>query len=190
MYDARQIANEFIRRSCELKRPLTPMHIQKLVYFAHARMLHLHRRPLIRQTFEAWTYGPVVFDLYRSLSMYGGGNVKNLVPLKTEELIGTRESGIIDRTFDTYGHLNAIELSDLTHEDDAPWARAKTKNRVRIPNDTIEKYFSNAWSRESRKTLRRMHNNPEIRAKVAEGLSQIDSGQYETWNQDETSRPK
>ena len=190
MHDARQIANEFIRRSCEGKRPLTPMHIQKLVYFAHARMLHLHRRPLIGQTFEAWAYGPVVSDLYHSLSKYGRGHVKNLVPLKTEERVGTQERGIIDRTFETYGHLSAIELSDLTHLDDTPWAQTKAKNRVRISNATIEKYFSNAWRRESRKTLKRIHNNPEIRAKVAEGMAQIECGQYETWTQDQISVKK
>ena len=43
--DARQVANEFIRLARERGRPLTQLHIQKLIYLAHARMLVLHRTP-------------------------------------------------------------------------------------------------------------------------------------------------
>ena len=45
MHDARNVANEFIRRASESGDQFTHLQVQKLVYYAHAWMLGLYGRP-------------------------------------------------------------------------------------------------------------------------------------------------
>src|ERR1700738_3701746 len=70
-YDARAVANYFLERAKAEGIPITPMAIQKLVYFAHGWMLAVYGRPLINQRIEAWEYGPVIRDLYQQFKRFG-----------------------------------------------------------------------------------------------------------------------
>ena len=72
MHDARNVANSLISLAHDAPRKITPMQAMKLVYFCHAWMLALLHKPLIEQPVEAWRYGPVVPEVYRSLRRYGG----------------------------------------------------------------------------------------------------------------------
>jgi uncharacterized phage-associated protein len=65
------IANYFI----ELAKFITPMKLQKLVYFAHGWCLALADKPLINEKIEAWQYGPVVSSLYREFKKYGNEGI-------------------------------------------------------------------------------------------------------------------
>ncbi len=79
-YPAAAIANEFLELARAEGRPLTPMHIQKLIYFAHGWNLALTGEPLIRERVEAWDYGPVIRALYGELKVFGSGAItKNLL---------------------------------------------------------------------------------------------------------------
>ena len=71
-HDARSVANELIRRAHDAGRDITPMQVVKLAYYCHAWMLGLYHRPLLEQPIEAWRYGLVVPEIYRSLRRYGG----------------------------------------------------------------------------------------------------------------------
>src|SRR5579875_2343089 len=70
-YDARAVANYFLDLAAKEGRPLDPMGIQKLVYFAHGWNLAIFGSPLIRQRVEAWDYGPVIADLYQAFREFG-----------------------------------------------------------------------------------------------------------------------
>ena len=140
MYDARCIANEFIRRANDQDLPLTHMQIQKLVYFAHARLLVLHGQPLIDQAFEAWEYGPVVPVLYHALKHNGSGVVGEAILMGEPPAYSSRVRDIFDWCFKQYGQLGALRLSKLTHAPDAPWAR--TLRNLTISNEKIQDYYA------------------------------------------------
>ena len=180
MRDARHIANEFIRLSKQQNRLLTPMQIQKLVYFAHARMLSLHGRSLISQNFEAWQYGPVVPVLYRALSRHGSYGVQETIAMGTERTRSTREQDILNWSFNKYSQLSGPELSKLTHAPDAPWAKAQERGEDVIPNDSIESYYTEEWREETLETLRRAQSNDELMAAVGEGIAQFERGEFNT----------
>ena len=178
--DARQVANEFIRLARERGRPLTQVHIQKLIYLAHARMLVLHRTPLIGQSFQAWELGPVVRDVYRVLKHNNAEPILDEIPLDDKAVLPNRIKEVIDWTLRRYGHLRGPELITLTHAPDSPWASAMgttgapISNPI-IPNATIEGYYVKEWREDSLATLNRLSNIPSIRD---ETLASIASGNF------------
>ena len=178
MYDARLIANEFIRRGLDEGRPLTPLHVQKLVYFAHARLLAFYKKPLIKQTFEAWEHGPVVRALYDDLKSYGGQGVTEVIPLPAKEQAPIQDHGAIDWCYKTYGHVGALTLSDLTHSPDGPWAN--TRRNAIISNDKIREYYAEPWIAEERDFVARVSRHPEIVADVEESYAAYERGEYYT----------
>ena len=82
-HDARAVANNLIEMSGE--GPLTPLQIIKLTYICHGWMLGLYGRPLVKQNVKAWTYGPVIPDVYRALKTYRANPVTPRIPIPPEE---------------------------------------------------------------------------------------------------------
>ena len=60
MYDSRTVANEFLKLADKDNDTLTPMQLLKLVFIAHGWCLGLLGRHLIKDSIEAWQYGPVI----------------------------------------------------------------------------------------------------------------------------------
>lgn len=159
-YSAIAVANAFIEKAAEKGiRDLTPMKLQKLVFFAHSWMLALSDKPLIKENVKAWKYGPVIDSIYHEFKSYGSKNItspgtefegldsddvfdmKYIIPRlpKTDE----HANAIVDAILETYGNRSATTLSNLTHEAGSAWAITRSKHRdgeVRefiIPNDVI-----------------------------------------------------
>ena len=180
VYDARSIANAFIQCARKHGKTLTPMHLQKLVYFAQARMLSIHRERLIHQDFEAWQLGPVVSDLYDALKQYKDAPVSQEIANAKSDPLGLRERDLIERVFAIYGGQSAEELSELTHGQGTPWRRARASGNRRpvIPIQDIQDYHVEEWREEVRKTLKEMADDPAIREHISEGMEQIDRGEF------------
>lgn len=165
-YDSRAVANYILEKAKERGFKLTPMHLLKLVYFAHGWSLALLDRPLIEDEIQAWNWGPVIPNLYHAIKKYGSGPI-------TEEVkkfkLGQGEGGILevnfddlekmyetvkgnfteeekqllDRVIEVYGPLKAFQLSALTHEAGSPWAQtyqAGVRDKA-IPDELIKESF-------------------------------------------------
>ncbi len=118
---------------------ITPMKLQKLIYFAHGYHLAVFGNPLISETFEAWKHGPVVKGVYESFSSvgnkhikYNGGSPKLKLDKNSVQLIGD--------VFKVYNQFSAGQLSKVTHLKGTPWY-GKSNYEV-IPNTEIRAYFS------------------------------------------------
>ena len=146
-HDARTVANSLIEKSIEAGSHLTPLEIIKLVYFCHGWMLGLYRRPLIEQNVQAWRYGPVVADVYRSLKKHGGDPVADPIQFggpTLQKAFDEFESDLIRQVYDVYGDLGGITLSRLTHAPGTPWHtvwRNEGKNST-IPNALIQDHYA------------------------------------------------
>ena len=176
MYDARCIANEFIRRANDQDCPLTHMQIQKLVYFAHARLLALHRQPLIDQDFEAWRLGPVVDDLYHALKHNESRPVLEEIPIGELPAYSSRERAIFDWCFKRYGRLGALKLSNLTHAPGGPWAH--TLRNLTISNEAIQDYHARSWIPENQEVLKQLTRIPAFVEGFDESMKQYERGEY------------
>lgn len=156
MYSATKIANYFIEKALSERVSLTPMKLQKLVYFAHGWYLAKTGKELIDEKVEAWQFGPVIPSLYRKTKVYGNNtitepiqeftfNFSNLVPRLTEEDEIVKK--YLDTIWKVYSRYSAYQLSNSTHLPNTPWARVAEKFNHQIPknqdieNEDIRNYF-------------------------------------------------
>ena len=145
-HDARSIANDLIRRAQSDDRFLTPMQVQKLVYFCHGWFLGMYGEPLVEQDIVAWRYGPVVPRLYRSLRGYRANPVNRPIRRVNEANFNEQEELIVNDVFVKYGKLSGSALSTLTHLTGSPWFNVyydprRGQDSV-IPNGEIRDYFA------------------------------------------------
>ena len=160
-YQAAAVANYFLKKAWSENKTISPMKIQKLVYFAHGWHWALTNKPLIDERVQAWSYGPVIPSLYHGFKEYGTSNITNLLlailPEQNDDKISFGypkvASGdqyiinLLDRIWEVYGPLTAIKLSNLTHAEDGPWKTAlknlsPEERGVEIPPQEIRRYFS------------------------------------------------
>lgn len=162
-YSAKAIANYFLAKAREANRELTPMKLQKLVYFAQGWHLAVRNESLIDEQVEAWPYGPVIPTLYREFREFGDRPITfeatDCVPNGRGGLRFVRPSVddqphvaeftklFLDRIWDVYGAYSAIQLSNMTHKSGSPWDQVREEHAGQIPRgtdiprSTITRYF-------------------------------------------------
>lgn len=158
-YTAKQVANEFIDLARRDGRQLTPMQLQKLVYFAYGWYLAITGERLINEYVEAWQWGPVIPSLYSIFKIYGSGPITE--PAADYTVDGFKISyytpriqsddpakdefakRVIAKVWEIYGRFTGVQLSTMTHAANSPWAQTYEQD-VRgkdIPDDVIKRYF-------------------------------------------------
>lgn len=144
------VANYLLSKAEERKNPLTPMQIIKLVYLCHGWMLGLYGRPLINEPVEAWQYGPVIRNLYRSVREYKSSHIDRKITGGSDLAeFDDAELDVMDQVIGAYGDSSGIKLSKMTHAIDTPWSitwKDKGKNSV-ISNDIIQEHFSRLYEK-------------------------------------------
>ena len=134
-YSAMAVANAFIRRALEGKLDkLTPMKLQKMMFYAQSWHLALKKEPLIDDFFCRWQYGPVIPSLYHEfkeygaqpISAYGGYVVEDEGELLSKRpIVGSHDADtweLIDKMIEVYGAYSGAQLSALTHEPGTAWS--------------------------------------------------------------------
>lgn len=156
MYSALVIASEFIKLGIRDNKPISPMKLQKIVYFAHGLHLARNGKPLINEAIQAWEYGPVIPVLYHHFKKWGNNPISETPRLGL--FIGDSLTFSIDTIDDDAEQtirlawnitkdFSATQLSNWSHTDGSPWARTYdgSINR-RINNDDIKQYFTSQLS--------------------------------------------
>jgi uncharacterized phage-associated protein len=156
--DGRAVAN-YVLDFCDAKgRQLTNLSLQKVVYFCHVWVLLDFNKPLVKQEFEAWEFGPVLQYLYREFKEYGdaaiSGRAKKLEPSSGARVVVRDEipkqiSGYLEKILDFYTRLSASQLVSMSHVNDGPWDQVwnhegKINPGMRIPNEAIQRFYSSA----------------------------------------------
>ncbi|KAI1695871.1 antitoxin SocA [Ditylenchus destructor] len=126
-YSALAVANAFIERAKEGKLAgLTPMKLQKLLFYTQSWHLRERELPLMDDHFARWQYGPVIPSLYHELKSYGSRPVTSLLSnLKpdVEDIVfvtpripesDTYAHRLIDRIINKYGKWSGTQLSNLS----------------------------------------------------------------------------
>jgi uncharacterized phage-associated protein len=150
-YTAKAIANELLVIAQKNGEYLTPMKLQKLLYFAHSWHLAFTDKPLIDEQIEAWQWGPVVASIYHAKKNSGPNPIRNLcvdsegndprVPIED-----CYTHSLLAEIWKVYGLLTAIQLSNISHDKGSPWDTANNANGSQlrnwpIDNNAIKKYF-------------------------------------------------
>src|SRR4051794_9267350 len=74
-YSAKSIANFFIGLAAAKGEKLSPMKLQKLLYYACGWYAGYTGQPLIDEAIEAWDYGPVIPSIYHEFKRFGSGSI-------------------------------------------------------------------------------------------------------------------
>lgn len=138
-YSALDIANWFINRSAEdaednLGEYITPLKLQKLLYFAQAMHIILKNKVLFNDRIEHWSYGPVVINVYHKYK-------KNRTPLKSAPIVSfdKKTTNILEDIYNRYGIYSASGLVTLTHKEKA-WK--ETVDNEEITPELIKRSYN------------------------------------------------
>lgn len=154
-FDAKAFANLILEWCDQDHIPVTPMKLQKLMYFCHADYLKQFGNDLIKQNFEAWDYGPVIPSIYAEFKREKDQPIRRFAqsfdPISASRKIykcpiSPKEEEIVRGLYSFYKNFSAGQLSDLSHEHGGPWrqARALFANGLnmdrRISSGMIDRY--------------------------------------------------
>ena len=170
-YNAKAVANEFLDLARAQGKQLTPMQLQKLVYFAHGWFLAITGEGLLDERIEAWQWGPVVPSLYNEFKRFGSdpitepaGEFRYRSPKMVFEpyrLVGDTDQDntarkVIRRIWEIYGKYSASQLSSMTHEPESPWTKTEGKEirGTDISNELIKGYFQRLATSHDREPAR------------------------------------
>ena len=116
-----QIARWFINHAdLESGEAITPLKLQKLIYYAQAWALANFDRPLFEKDFEAWAHGPALRNIYGKYEKYGW----EALPIEQGSLPPPELNGFLKAVLDEYGQYSANKLERMTHEE-LPWQEAR-----------------------------------------------------------------
>ncbi len=127
------IAKYFLVKSRDDGDLVSPLKIQKLVYYAYVWFLVNKNKKLFNEKIEAWPNGPVIPSLYKQLKRYGSSpiNVEEFTKVKDENeynnltnLIPKNVRDLLDKVYSKYMTLTPFELVMLTHSE-KPWKEAR-----------------------------------------------------------------
>lgn len=129
IYSAMAIANAFIRKALDGGiSDLTPMKLQKLMFFAQSWYLKLCGETLFDGQFERWQYGPVIREIYYEFRDYGARNITDY----GKDIWGDKPIiddpsvlAFLDEILKTYGEYTGSQLSWITHQAETAWSRGK-----------------------------------------------------------------
>ncbi len=128
---------------------VTPLALQKLLYFAQGIFMAQYNRPLFEEDCMAWIHGPVyekVYDLFRDFK-YNPIDDKRFAMIKGRFVNLTEEQKeVVDLVINTFGRYGGKTLEQITHNEE-PWQKAREgysleeKSREIINKDDIKGYF-------------------------------------------------
>lgn len=129
--DSTVISNNILNRAFNEGVSISPMKLQKIMYYVASEFAKATGRPLFSEKFEAWQYGPVLPSIYREFRPFSGRPITNYA---TQDALGNAylidESTdvhlkeALDRVWNRTRNLGAVELSRLTHAEDSAWYKA------------------------------------------------------------------
>lgn len=105
---------------------VSPMQLQKLLYFCNGWNIEIRGEPLVADNFEAWQFGPVHPEAYHEFKRFGSSQITELAdspfdlgPWRAD--LSEGEARLVDEVIGLYGQLSGPQMSHLTHQADTPW---------------------------------------------------------------------
>lgn len=127
---------------------ITPLALQKLLYFSQGLYLARHKTPLFNDNCEAWIHGPVYPEVYNQYKQYGYNPIEDEGVFLKDDSARLSDSAkeILNLVINSFGIYSGKFLEKITHKE-TPWITARggiesieySKNP--IPKESIQSYF-------------------------------------------------
>lgn len=155
---------EYVNSSLR-KTNLTPIKLQKIMYYVYVQCLVKHDIKIFKEPIEKWKFGPVISNVYHSFKVYGTNHIDTVVNRYefTDEtdggfsfkVISFDKSEIeqspyiceIQSTIEQLIDMGPFELVEKTHSED-PWKTfepniLRGEKSLYYTDSEIKRYFAN-----------------------------------------------
>lgn len=135
---ATNLCNNILVRGRREGIPITPMKLQKLMYYVCRDYAKETGESPITEDFEVWQYGPVLPSVYGEFKAFGSNPISEYAKDAEGNAFQVNEAGnpilsrIIDVVWAKYKRLSGIALSKKTHQSGSGWYTAYMNNLQKI----------------------------------------------------------
>lgn len=128
---------------------VTPLMLQKLLYFIQGIYSALYGGPIFTEDCRAWIHGPVypeVYDLFRDFKYNPIDDARFALLEGTTDVLTDDEKKVIDLVVNTFGMYGGKVLERITHNEE-PWKEARKgygdsiPSSELLPKEHIMKYY-------------------------------------------------
>lgn len=148
--------NILVRSFSDGGAPVTPMKLQKLLYFVACEYQKRTHTPLFSELFEVWKYGPVLRSVYDEFKSFGKDSITSYakdaqgLSYIIDESTTPHLAAALNRIWTRFSGMDAIALSNITHQEGSGWSAAYDRHEMTITPQQMEEdctyasYFSPA----------------------------------------------
>ncbi len=118
---------------------VTPLMLQKLLYFIQGIYSALYGKPIFMEDCRAWIHGPVypeVYELFRDFKYNPIDDARFALLEGTADALTEDEKKVIDLVVNTFGMYSGKVLERITHNE-APWKEARKGYGDSIPSSEL-----------------------------------------------------
>ncbi len=157
MYNVMDVARFIVNYSIEIKRPVSNLKLQKLLYYVQAEFVRWFNKPCFDDPIIHWRHGPVVESVYQKYKAYGSDNILDkeskylsfefnfptmeFTPVwkdYNENIFEFQHLSMIKQVIERYKDISPWDMVELTHQEDS-WI--KTGRNEEITIDMIRQYY-------------------------------------------------
>ena len=134
----------------ERMQEVTPLALQKILYFIQGIYMVKFDKPLFKEDCMAWIHGPVykeVYDLFKDFKFNPIEDNRFVILKERFEELNEQEKMVIDLVINTFGKYSGKVLENITHNEE-PWKNARNDyeplqpSREIISKEEIKNYFN------------------------------------------------
>lgn len=150
----------------EQMQEITPLALQKILYFIQGIYMVMFGEPLYKEDCMAWVHGPVYEEVYNLFKDFKYNPIEDnrfaIFKERFEEL-SEQEKKVIDLVINSFGKYSGKVLETITHSE-SPWKNARTDyeplqpSREIIDKNEIKQYFSLVADRYGIDTEKKLNN--------------------------------
>ena len=137
------LSNNFVMKALQDKISLSPMKLQKLIYFTYRDYLQSADNQLFSESISAWKYGPVVESVYNHFKPFGSKSIDKFYRNSAGVVFVLSESSevfgnVIRSIWGKYRFFSGIDLSKITHRPGTAWYKAWTNSWYYLNDQDIK----------------------------------------------------
>lgn len=130
VYSPTAVANNVLSRAFAENVPVTPMKLQKILYFVASEYQKTTKVRLFEEPFLTWAYGPVLYSVFNEFRAFSKEKISRYARNAKNQTLVVDESedevlrGALNLIWNATQSMGARELSELTHAEDSAWDKA------------------------------------------------------------------
>lgn len=143
-YTAKDIGRAAVQQSVVNGFWVSNLKLQKVLYFAWIEYFRRYRKPLFKEGFEAWRYGPVVPSVYYDNWCNAANTL--VVPKRTSVPVDQDTQDFLREMLEEFKDVSVGDMVELSHKTRA-WSKNYILNKkCPIPREDMEAEASHLWN--------------------------------------------